>query len=73
MGDILKRQLDGLVLPCRNCHAVPLVCLHSGFVYLECPECRRRSEIESSRTGTRGDRDYMQAEERAVRNWNLRN
>lgn len=73
MSDILKRQLDGAVLPCRNCHAVPLVCLYDGFIYLECPECRRRSTIESSKTGSAGRRSYLEAEERAIKNWNLRN
>ena len=73
MSDILKRQLDDSVLPCRNCHAVPLVCLYDGFIYLECPECRRRSTIENPRTGAYGRRNYPEAEERAIKNWNLRN
>ena len=73
MSDILKRQLDETALPCNNCHIIPLICMYSGYMFLECPECRKRSQFVYARNGRVGARDYIKAEFQAIESWNERN
>ena len=72
MNDILKRDLSQDALPCRHCHAIPIPCLKDTYIWLECPECKRKSVIQSAEK-IDGTKRYLIAEERAIRNWNMRN